>query len=172
MIFDLAPLPFYADSGFLITICIVACIIVLILIAYFAYRFIKQKKLEKLMPEDLEKNIAYTTCVTAQNVGADAIVAYTHKGDSVRMIAGMGPGCPIFAVTDNEKTYYQLAVTWNVTPILIKDGKTIEDTIQKGIAKLEEEGILEKGDKVVLAGGPKILPAATENKVIGGVARV
>lgn len=55
MIFDLAPLPFYADSGFLITICIVACIIVLILIAYFAYRFIKQKKLEKLMPEDLKK---------------------------------------------------------------------------------------------------------------------
>ena len=88
------------------------------------------------------------------------------------MIAGMGPGCPIFAVTDNEQTYYQLSVTWNVTPILIKDGKTIEDTIQKGIAQLEKEGILEKGDKVVLAGGPKILPDATENKVIGGVARV
>ena len=134
-------------------------------------RFSK-KNFKKIDAEDLEKNIAYTTCVTAYQVEADAIVAYTHKGDSVRMIAGMGPGCPIFAVTDNEKTYYQLAVTWNVTPILIKDGKTIEDTIQKGIAKLEEEGILEKGDKVVLAGGPKILPAATENKVIGGVARV
>ena len=122
--------------------------------------------------EDLEKNIAYTTCVTAQQVKADAIVAYTHKGDSVRLISGMGPGCPIFAIADNESTYYQLSVAWNVTPILIKDGKTIEDTIQKGIAKLEEEGILEKGDKVVLAGGPKILPDATENKVIGGVARV
>ena len=53
MTFDVAPLPFYADSGFLITICLVACIIVLILIAYFAYRFIKQRKLEKLTPEDL-----------------------------------------------------------------------------------------------------------------------
>ena len=131
-----------------------------------------KKNYKKIDAEDLEKNIAYTTCVTAYQVEADAIVAYTHKGDSVRMIAGMGPGCPIFAVTDNEKTYYQLSVVWNVTPILVKDGKTIEDTIQKGIAKLEEEGILEKGDKVVLAGGPKILPDATENKVIGGVARV
>ena len=134
-------------------------------------RFSK-KNFKKIDSEDLEKNIAYTTCVTAYQVEADAIVAYKHKGDSVRMIAGMGPGCPIFAVTDNEQTYYQLSVTWNVTPILIKDGKTIEDTIQKGIAKLEGEGILEKGDKVVLAGGPKILPDATENKVIGGVARV
>lgn len=131
-----------------------------------------KKDFKKIDSEDLERNIAYTTCVTAEQVKADAIVAYTHKGDSVRYIAGMGPGCPIFAITDNESTFYQLSVAWNVTPILIKDGKTIEDTIQKGIAELEKTSILEKGDKIVLAGGSKILPEATENKVIGGVARV
>ena len=60
----------------------------------------------------------------------------------------------------------------NVMPILIKDAKSIEETIQKGIAELEAREILEKGDKVVIAGGPKILPDATEDKVIGGVARV
>ena len=65
---------------------------------------------------------------------------------------------------------YQLH--WAATPILIKDGKTIDDTIQKGIVELEKEGLLEKGDKIVLSGGPKILPNATENKVLGGVARV
>lgn len=131
-----------------------------------------KKDFKKIDSEDLERNIAYTTCVTAEQVKADAIVAYTHKGDSVRYIAGMGPGCPIFAITDNESTFYQLSVAWNVTPILVKDGKTIEDTIQKGIAELEKTSILEKGDKIVLAGGSKILPEATENKVIGGVARV
>lgn len=110
--------------------------------------------------------------MTAEQLKADAIVAYTHKGDSVRYIAGMGPGCPIFAITDNEVTFYQLSVAWNVMPILIKDGKTIEDTIQKGIEELEKSSMLEKGDKIVLAGGSKILPNATENKVIGGVARV
>ena len=130
------------------------------------------KKNFKIDSEDLEKNIAYTTCVTAQKVEADAIVAYTHKGDSVRNIAGMGPGCPIFAVTDSESTFYQLSIVWNVMPILVKGQSTIEDTIQKGIEILESQGHLEKGDKVVLAGGPKILPNATENKVIGGVARV
>ena len=46
-------------------------------------------------PEDLEKNIAYTTCISAEKLNADAIVAYTHKGDSVRNIAGFGPECPI-----------------------------------------------------------------------------
>ncbi len=131
-----------------------------------------KKDFKKIDSEDLERNIAYTTCVTAEQVKADAIVAYTHKGDSVRYIAGMGPGCPIFAITDNESTFYQLSVAWNVTPILVKDGKTIEDTIQKGIAELEKTSMLEKGDKIVLAGGSKILPDAAENKVIGGVARV
>ena len=130
------------------------------------------KKNIELDPEDLELNIAYTTCMSAEKLNADAIVAYTHKGDSVRKIAGFGPACPILAITDSEQTYYQLAITWNTTPILVKGEKTIEDTIQKGIEILENEGILEKGDKVVLAGGPKILPNATENKVTGGVARV
>ena len=131
-----------------------------------------KKDFKNIDPEDIEKNIAYTACVTAQQVEANAIVAYTHKGDSVRLISGMGPGCPIYAITDNESTYYQLSVTWAATPILIKDGKTIDDTIQKGIVELEKEGLLEKGDKIVLSGGPKILPNATENKVLGGVARV
>ena len=121
---------------------------------------------------DLEKAIAYTTCVTAEHIEADAIVAYTHKGDSIRKIAGLGPGCPIFAITDDEKTYQQLSLAFNTHPVLCKGEKTIEDTIEKGIEKLKAEGILEKGDMVVLAGGAKILPGQEENKVIGGCVKI
>lgn len=130
------------------------------------------KKNFVLNPKDIESNIAYTTCVAAKNVNADAIVAYTNTGDSVRKIAGMGPTCPIFAITDKESTYYQLAVAWNVTPILVKDQETIEETIEKGLEKLQSEDILEKGDTVVLAGGAKILPNAEKNKAIGGIVRI
>ena len=130
------------------------------------------KKSFELDSKDIEANIAYTTCVTAKNVNAEAIVAYTHTGDSVRKIAGMGPACPIFAITDNESTYYQLSVAWNVMPILVKDKNSIEETIEEGLEKLKSENVLEKGDTVVLAGGAKILPNATENKVIGGVVRI
>lgn len=122
--------------------------------------------------DDLEAQIAYTTCVTANHIKADAIVAYTHKGDSIRKIAGLGAGCPIFALTDDEKTYNQLSVSFNVQPILIEGEKTIEATISRGIKELKEREILEAGDVVVLSGGSKILPDETENKVIGGVVRV
>ena len=123
-------------------------------------------------PDDLEANIAYTTCVTAQHLEADAIVAYTHTGDSARKITGLGPECPIFAVTDDRKTYNQLSVSFNVYPILVEGEETIEKTISKGIKILKKDEILEKGDTVVLAGGAKILPDSTENKVIGGVVKI
>lgn len=130
------------------------------------------KKNHIIDPKDIEANIAYTTCVTAKNIEADAIVAYTHTGDSVRRIAGMGPACPIFAVTDNESTYYQLSVAFGVTPILIQGKDSIELTIEAGLDELKAKGIIETGDTVVLAGGSKILPHLSVNKVIGGVAKI
>lgn len=131
-----------------------------------------KKSTGKYVEKDLESAIAYSTCVTAKHIDADAIVAYTHKGDSIRKLAGLGAGCPIFAVTDDEKTYHQLSVSFNVTPVLCKGETTIEDTISKGIETLKSQGILETGDTVVLAGGAKILPTDGENKVIGGYVKI
>lgn len=130
------------------------------------------KKCIKHNLDSLDKAITYTTCVTAEHTEANAIVAYTHKGDTIRKLAGLGAGCPIFAITDDEKTYNQLAVSFNVYPVLCKDEKSIDDTITKGIDKLKAEGILETGDLVVLSGGAKYLNNDTENKVIGGLVRI
>lgn len=121
---------------------------------------------------DLETAIAYTTCVTADHTAADAIVAYTHKGDSIRKLAGLGTGCPIFAITDDVKTYHQLAASFNVHPVLCEGEDSIDATIAKGMSVLTEQGILESGDMVVLSGGAKYLKDETENKVIGGIVRI
>ena len=121
---------------------------------------------------DIESHVAYTTCVTAQNMKAAGIVAYTHKGDSVRKLAGFGAGCPIFAITDDEKTFNQLSVSFNVVPVLVMGEKTIEDTICKGIEKIKADELVEAGDVLVISGGSKILPNASENKVFGGMVRI
>ncbi len=124
-------------------------------------------------PKDLEGNIAYIAGITANHLRANAIVAYTHKGDSIRKISGLGVGCPVFAIADEESTYYQLSLTCNVIPVLVKgEGMTIEQKIQEGIKILKKDKILEQGDLVVLAGGSKILPTGEENKVVGGFLRI
>ena len=120
--------------------------------------------------DTLEENIAYSTCVIAKNTKADAIVCYTHTGDSARNLAGLGAGCPILAITDNKRTFRQLGLAWNVHPVYIESKETIDDTIEAGIEKLMNKGILEKGDKIILAGGKDILKNASSSKMIGGYA--
>lgn len=120
---------------------------------------------------DIESHVAYTTCVTAQNMKAAGIVAYTHKGDSVRKLAGFGAGCPIFAITDDEKTFNQLSVSFNVVPVLVMGEKTIEDTICKGIEKIKADELVEAGESCNIWCS-KILPNASENKVFGGMVRI
>ena len=120
--------------------------------------------------DTLEENIAYSTCVIAKNTEADAIVCYTNTGDSARNLAGLGAGCPILAITDNKRTFRQLGLAWNVHPVYIESQETIDDTIEAGIEKLMNKGILEKGDKIILAGGKDILKNASSSKMIGGYA--
>jgi len=122
---------------------------------------------------DILQNIAYTSCAMAEHMKADAIVAYTHTGSSVRRLAGIGPGCPIIAVTDDEKTFHQLSVVWGVTPILVEADEVTDKMIEKGIEQLKAEGILETGDVVVLSGGAqKVLHKTSTQKVIGGVLKI
>ena len=123
------------------------------------------------LTDDVSK-IAYSACVTAKNMNADAIVTYTHSGDSARILAGLGAECPILAITDNKKVFRQLALVWNVTPVYVEESNTIEETIDKGIQKLKDKEILEKGDIVVLSGGAKTFTSGMTKKVLGGILRV
>lgn len=118
--------------------------------------------------KDLEDNIAYTTCVLAKNLEADAIVCYTHTGNSARRLAGLGAGCPILVVTDNKRTFRQLGLAWNVFPVFIENKGNINTVIKEGIEKHKKLGNLEAGDKVVVAGGDQILPDYKSSKAIGG----
>ncbi len=118
--------------------------------------------------KDLEDNIAYSSAILARNMNVEAIVCYTHTGDSARKLAALGVPCPILAITDNRRTFYQLGLAWNVHPVLIENENDIDKVITKGIEKHKQKGNLEAGDKVVLAGGGKALPEYQSSKVFGG----
>lgn len=129
-------------------------------------------KYQKVETYDLEYNINYTVCRMAKKINAKAVVAYTNTGDTARYLSGLGIKCPVFAVTSNEKTYNQLALVWNVFPILLPKHETINDLLEAGFDKLEKDGYLEKGDKVVIAGGDQLLPHRVKSKVIGGIVEI
>ena len=114
--------------------------------------------------KDVEHALAYTTCITAEQIQADAIVAYTHTGDSILKLAALAPACPIFAITDDIKTYNQLSLVFGTLPVLIEGKESIDDTIEAGIENLKERELLEKGDMIVLSGGASVLPKHNKGK--------
>ncbi len=131
-----------------------------------------QDNKENIDINTLERKIAYSTAVMAMNLDANAIVCYTNSGDSARRFAGLGVGCPILAITDNRRTFNQLAIAWNVTPVYVEKNEDVNKMVEDGIEKLKQKEILEKGDIIVVSGGAKWLASAEDSKVIGGIARI
>lgn len=122
--------------------------------------------------KNLEDNIAYSTCVIAKNMKADAIVCYTNSGDTARRLAGMGAGCPILAITDNRRTFHQLGIVWNVYPVLVEGNEDKAKVIETGIDKLKKQGILEAGDEVIVVGGKDFMNGVSASKQIGGYVKI
>ncbi len=127
---------------------------------------------EEVNITDIESKIAYSSCILAKNMEADAIVAYTHTGDSARRLAGLGAGCPIIAITDNRRTFYQLGLVWNVQPVYVEPQESIDKTVVYGMKVLEERKILEEGDLVVVSGGAKLLNHKDNSKVACGIVKI
>lgn len=124
---------------------------------------------------DYEFNLSHSVTSTAMEMKAKAIFAYTETGNTPRMIASFLPCCPIYALTSNEKTYRQLSLAWNTTPILIKEKSKPNDVISEGIEKAKKQGYVKEGDVVVIAGGASILSNHGDeamNRTIGGVLKI
>ena len=138
-------------------------------------RFTKRE--HNLTDVDYEFNLSHSVTATAMEMNAKAIFAYTETGDTPRMVASFLPCCPIYALTSNEKTYRQLALAWNTTPILVKNKTNPNDIISEGIELAKKQGYVQEGDIVVIAGGASILSShnsdnSAMNRTIGGVLKI
>ena len=127
---------------------------------------------QSVVLNNLEDNIAYSACVIAKNTKADAIICYTNTGDSARRLSGMGAGCPILAITDNKRTFRQLALAWNVFPVYVETKENTDATVEAGIQKLKTKGILEDGDKVIVTGGHSFIGGVKSSKMASGYIEV
>ena len=124
-----------------------------------------------------EFNLSHSVTSTAMEMKAKAIFAYTETGNTPRMVASFLPSCPIYALTSNEKSYRQLALSWNTTPILIKGKTKPNDIISAGIEEAKKREYVKEGDIVVIAGGASIVSSKdmgeeAMNRTIGGVLKI
>lgn len=108
--------------------------------------------------------ISHSTCTTAHDLGAAAIVTVSKSGYTPRIISGFRPSCPIIAGTFDERVYRQLNLSWGVTPIRTEKKETSDELFEHVVdCALKETDLIKKGDIVVITGGSPVGVSGTTN---------
>jgi len=110
-----------------------------------------------------EHAIAAGTVEAVRLLGAPAIVCITRTGGTARLVSSYRPPVPIVAVTDQERTWRQLALAWGVQPVHCTSGEiSYESMLDAGREYLLRTRMAQPGQRVVVtAGVPFHVPGTT-----------
>jgi pyruvate kinase len=111
-----------------------------------------------------EETIASASVTAVRLLGAPSLIVFTKSGFSARVVAARRPGVPIVVLTDQPRTYRQLALVWGVVPFLVPHADTYEQMAATAKKVLLAQGLAKAGDRVVVtAGVPFDVPGTTNN---------
>ncbi len=109
-----------------------------------------------------ERAIAAAATSAVRSLGAPALIVFTKSGFSARVVASYRPDVPILVLTDQERTYRQLALVWGVIPCLVPHCGTYESMMKLALEAVRARELARSGDRVVVtAGVPFDVPGTT-----------
>lgn len=103
--------------------------------------------------DSVNEAITHACCTTAQDLAASAIVTMTLSGHTARMIARFRPGCPILAITPNERVQRQLSICWGVQAFKSERTESTDILLQRAADVARNCGAATMGDTVVITAG-------------------
>ncbi|HEX5831228.1 MAG TPA: pyruvate kinase [Gemmatimonadaceae bacterium] len=121
----------------------------------------EQRRSERMVATT-EETIAASTVTAVRMLAAPCVIVFTKSGFSARMVASRRPGVPILALSDQPRTYRQLALVWGVIPELVPHCDNYEDMWGLAREAAARRELAESGDRVVVtAGVPFDTPGTT-----------
>ena len=109
-----------------------------------------------------EETIAAATDTAQRMLGAPIIIVFTKSGFSARIVSAHRPQVPILALTDEPRTFSQLALVWGVIPQIVPHCETYEAMVARAREVVLTRGLAKEGDRVlVTAGVPFDVPGTT-----------
>ena len=98
--------------------------------------------------------ISHATCAMAIDVGAKGIVVCSTSGKTAMMVSRFRCPVDIIGMTTIKKAWYKLALSWGVTPVLVREFNSMDVMFFHAIESAKMHLNLQPGDNVVLTGGP------------------
>ncbi len=110
-----------------------------------------------------EHAIAAATVEAVRRLGAPAIVTFTRTGSTTRLVSSYRPGVPIIAVSDDLRTWRQLALVWGVHPVRLEAEVSYEAMLAAARDYLLAARIAERGQRFIVTAGVPFHVAGTTN---------
>ena len=112
-----------------------------------------------------ERAIAAATVAAVRMIGAPVVIVFTKSGFTARIVSSHRPDVPFVALTDEERTFRQLALVWGAIPERIPptDHRTYDEMVQYGLAAVRRLGLAKAGDRVIVTAGVPFDVGGTTN---------
>jgi pyruvate kinase len=114
---------------------------------------------------DVENAMSVAACAIVNTLPVKAIVAFTMRGATARLVSRLRPKTPIFAFTPSEAVFRRLSLIWGVTPIMCECVDRLDDLSMLVNMLLLTRGLACPGDTVVTTGGHPIASRGATNFV-------
>jgi pyruvate kinase len=120
-------------------------------------------------PEWKEKQVieslSYSCVRMADEVNAKVIATITHSGTTARRIAKFRPRVPVVAFTESLAVRRQLNLVWGVESVKLKELFETDRSEQLMEDYHKQQGLVQKGDRVVIATGIPITQRGRTNMI-------
>lgn len=100
----------------------------------------------------LADSICYNASRLSQQIGAKAIIAFTHSGYTAIRISSHRPKSEIYAFTNNKKLLHKISLVWGIRPLYLNKYNDLDKAIQESIRMLKDKKLLTDGDCVIHVG--------------------
>ncbi len=106
-------------------------------------------------------SISLACAVTAEDLDARLIVAFTQSGTTALRVAKHRPRIPILGATPDPLVERRLALLWGVVPVLVPQASSLDEMVSTAERVARDRQLVESGDLIVLTGGDVGVPGST-----------
>ncbi|WP_372751736.1 pyruvate kinase [Labilibaculum sp.] len=118
----------------------------------------------------LADSICFTATKLAKQVGAKAIIVFTHSGYSATRISSHRPKSKIYAFTNNKNILCKISLVWGVRPFYLDTYEHLDEAFSESVKILKDKKLIFNGDCVVYVGStPLKLHGSTNMMKVGYV---
>jgi pyruvate kinase len=114
----------------------------------------------RALPENRRLTVEEAICLSASSAaattGASAIVAFSERGTTARLVSKQRPAAPIIGFTPFESIRRQMALYWGVSPHTMAQIPTTDERVNEAERRLKSEKLVRAGERIVILSGTRI----------------